>query len=73
MLLRIQIRPVAFDRAGEESLHLVVDRNAEPAHLALADPAHPIACTRSSTERVETITAVNAFLAIRGGSRKPAK
>src|ERR1700760_1625089 len=36
-----QIRPVAFDRTGEEGLHLVVDLCAEPAYLALGDAAHP--------------------------------
>jgi len=43
-------------------------------------PLPPIACTRSSTERVEMpwmhaswITAVSAFSAIRRGSRKPGK
>lgn len=38
----------------KEGLHLVVNLLAQPADLALGDAAHPIALTRSSTERVET-------------------
>src|SRR5262249_1695013 len=36
-----QIGPVAFDRAMEEGLHLLVDLFAQPADLALGDAAHP--------------------------------
>jgi hypothetical protein len=48
-----RVRPVALDRAGQKSLHLLVDLRAEPRGLALGD-ALIIALTRSSTDRVET-------------------
>ena len=49
-----QIGPVAFDRAVEEGLHLVVDLLAQPRLTWLLEmPLMPIALTRSSTERVE--------------------
>ena len=35
-----QIGPVAFDRAAQEGLHLLVDLLAQPADLALGDAAH---------------------------------
>lgn len=35
-----QIRPVAFNGAAEERLHLVVDLLAQPRDLALGDAAH---------------------------------
>lgn len=36
-----EVWPVAFERAGEERLHLAVDIGTEPADLAYADPRHP--------------------------------
>ena len=48
-----EVGPVAFDGPLEEGLHPHVDVFAEPADLALGDPLIPMACTRSSTERVE--------------------
>jgi hypothetical protein len=49
-----QKRPVALDRTAEEGLHLVVDLAAQPAHHgSWRCRSIPIACTRSSTERVE--------------------
>jgi hypothetical protein len=41
-------------RAVEERIHTIVDVLAQLADGALADPASPMACTRSSTSRVET-------------------
>ena len=64
-----EIRPVALKRAVEEGVHPVVDVLAQLADRALADAgSEPIACTRSSTRRVETpliqascMTATRAF------------
>jgi hypothetical protein len=36
-----QVEPVAFDRAVEEGLHLLVDLFAQAAHVALGDAARP--------------------------------
>src|SRR5262249_30109174 len=36
-----QIGPIPLDRTSQERLHLLVDLGAEPADLALGDPAHP--------------------------------
>ena len=49
-----QIRPVALDRTAEERLHLVIDLADSRETWLLEMPVMPIACTRSSTERVET-------------------
>src|SRR3984893_7571943 len=49
-----QIRPVAFDGLIQERIDALVDLLAKPRHLAFGNPAHAMALTRSSTERVET-------------------
>lgn len=49
-----QVRPVALDRPVQEGLHPLVDLRAQPRHLALEMPLIPIACTRSSIERVDS-------------------
>ena len=48
------IRPVALERARQETLHPLVDVRTQAGDLALADPSIPMARTSSSTERVET-------------------
>ena len=35
------VGPVPLDRAGQKSLHPLVDLGAQPGHLALADAVHP--------------------------------
>jgi hypothetical protein len=47
------IWPVAFQRAVQEGLHLVVDSPHSRDTWLLEMPDIPMACTRSSTERVE--------------------
>ncbi len=75
-----EIRPVADERTIKEGVHPVVDVLAQLGHRALADPRQPIACTRSSTRRVETppiqaswMTATRAFSEVRRGSRNGGK
>src|SRR4051794_3356688 len=74
-----EVGPLAAERAIEERPDPVVDVLAQLADGALADPG-PIACTRSSTRRVETpptqaswITATRAFSEVLRGSRKGGK
>jgi hypothetical protein len=74
-----QIRPLAGERSVEESMDAFVDLFTELGNLRLADP-RPIACTRSSTRRVETppiqaswITAISAFSELFRASRNGGK
>ena len=49
-----QIGPVALQRSIEEAVDLIVDLAAQPGDRLLEMPDIPMACTRSSTERVDT-------------------
>lgn len=83
-----EIGPLAFDRAGKEGVHALVDIFAQLRHprfrgdrLWLFEmPASPMACTRSSTRRVETppiqaswMTATSGFSVVFRASRKGGK
>ena len=52
--VELKIGPLALQRTVQESLHPLVDPAAQAADLTFRYPLIPIACTRSSTERVET-------------------
>ena len=75
-----EIRPFAVDRPVEEGVDPLVDVLAQLGDLALEMPDSPIACTSSSTRRVDTppiqaswITMTSAFSAVLRGSRKGGK
>jgi hypothetical protein len=75
-----EIGPVAVERPLQEGADPLVDLLAELRHLALADAAEPIACTRSSTFRVDTpaiqaswITEISAFSVVFRAPRKSGK
>ena len=75
-----QVGPFALERAIEEGTNPFVDLLAQFGDLALRDAGEPIACTSSSTRRVETppiqaswMTATKAFSVVRRASRKGGK
>src|ERR671926_1309932 len=74
-----QIRPLAFERPVEEGVHALIDLLHSFETWLFEMPLSPIACTSSSTRRVDTppiqaswITVTSAFSAVRG-SRKGGK
>ena len=73
-------RPVADQGAIQKGAHTLVDVLAQLADRALANARQAIACTKSSTRRVETpltqaswMTATRAFSDVRRGSRNGGK
>ena len=75
-----QIRPLALDRPVEEGVDPLIDVLAQLETWLFEMPLSPIACTSSSTRRVDTppiqaswITVTSAFSAVLRGSRNGGK